>query len=496
MRVTVSVAGRFHAFQLVEQLYRRGHLQRFITSTLNEKRLPNRRLPDALRNDPAFRKLLREVPFPEYLGYAIRQLPVGDSQALSYFVKDNLYDRAALEHISNGDLFVGWASQSLFQMREAKTRGAKAIIERGSTHISEQYRLIDEERKRYGVQPPVRSRWERLLEEKQLKEYHEADYIMTPSAFARNSFLERGFRPDKILKVRYGADLSNFYPSQSRAVPEIPTILFVGAIGFQKGIPYLLEAVKALRAKGKKLRLKLIGRIEKEFEPWLNASTLRSEIDEHIAFVPNTELVRHFHQADFFVLPSIQEGLALVIAEAMASGLPVIASNHTGAEEFIENGKNGIIIESASSEALIKSIEELLVEQEFRLTLGEQAANSSQTFSWEAYGKEIEKTYKNIVDPSAKSTSSNENEQSSFYNEYWNRSSGWTPTHSFSEEQLTIHFKKKGNLVFPQSASVLDVGCGDASNYEAWLVGQVRDLKAIDISETGIAHAKAMGLDA
>src|SRR4051794_34441600 len=118
MKVTVSVAGRFHAFNLVAELARRGHLHRFITSTLNEKRLPNRRLPESLRNNAEFQQQIREVPLPEYVGYGIRQLPVSDAQSLSYFVKDNMYDRSAIKHVPNSDLFVGWASQSLFQLRE------------------------------------------------------------------------------------------------------------------------------------------------------------------------------------------------------------------------------------------------------------------------------------------------------------------------------------------------------------------------------------------
>jgi hypothetical protein len=154
MRVTVSVAGRFHAFQLVEQLAHRGYLERFITSTLNEKLLPNRRLPESLRTDADVLAKIRQVPIPEYLGYGVRRLPVKDSQLLSYFIKDNLYDRSAVKYITSSDLFVGWASQSLFQMREAKARGARAIIERGSTHISEQYRLIEQERKRFGIAAP------------------------------------------------------------------------------------------------------------------------------------------------------------------------------------------------------------------------------------------------------------------------------------------------------------------------------------------------------
>jgi glycosyltransferase involved in cell wall biosynthesis/2-polyprenyl-3-methyl-5-hydroxy-6-metoxy-1,4-benzoquinol methylase len=497
MRVTVSVAGRFHAFHLVEQLAKRGHLQRFITSTLNEKRLPNRRLPDSLRNDPEFLKSVRQVPLPEYLGFALRQLPASDSQSLSYFGKDNLYDRSAIKYIPNSDLFVGWASQSLFQMREAKARGAIAIIERGSTHIAEQYRLIDTERNRFGVAPVQRSKWDRLLEEKQLKEYHEADIIMTPSEFARQSFLARGFDPKKVLKVRYGVDLDQFYPNTSKTDSETPTILYIGAIGFQKGIPYLLEAAQALRTKGKKFRLKLIGRFEKDFESWLNSSPLRSEIDEHIPFVPNHELVSHFHRADMFVQPSMQEGLALVIAEAMACGVPVIASENTGASEFVDAGENGAIVPAGDADTLASAVADLLDDPAHAKSLGKAAAEKAKTFGWDLYGATIEKTYTAILDKSHSEESANDGtEISSFYDEYWNRDHGWTPSHSFTDMQLSLHFKNKGSIAFPESSSVLDVGCGDASNYQAWLVKQVRDLKAIDISTTGIARATQMGIDA
>ena len=498
MRVTVSVAGRFHAFQLVDELARRGHLQRFITSTLNEKRLPNRRLPENLRNDPEFQKRVHEVPLPEYLGYGIRQLPMHDSQLLSYFVKDNLYDRSAKKYITQGDIFVGWASQSLFQLREAKTRGAITIIERGSSHISGQYRLIDQERKKFGFESPARSRWESLLEEKQLKEYHEADFIMTPSEFARQSFLTRGFDPRKILKVRYGVDLDQFYPKTASRSSEktIPTILFVGAIGFQKGIPYLLESVRSLRQKGKKFKLKLIGRFEKDFESWFRASNLRSEIDEHIPFVPNSELVQHFHNADIFVLPSVQEGLALVIAEAMASGLPVIATENTGGNEFIKSGTNGIIVPAADANSLEHNLSEILDDPEQATFLGKHAREQASTFGWGAYGEAIVETYERLLNRDEGSRRSEHSqtasEVSNFYNTYWNREEGWTPTHSFTQEQLDLHFKN----AFKPTYSVLDAGCGDASNYQAWLVKQVRDLKAIDISDIGVENARRMGIDA
>ncbi|MDP4287616.1 MAG: glycosyltransferase [Bacteroidota bacterium] len=492
MRVTVSAAGRFHAFNLVQQLFRRGHLTRFITTTLNDRLLPNRRLPAELQGNADFLQQVVQIPLPEYLGFALRKLPVSDAQSLSYFVKDNIYDRRAAQSIPQSDLFVGCASQSLFQLREAKSRGARTIIERGSTHITEQYRLIEEERKRFGVAAPNRSRWDRLLEEKQLKEYHEADYIMVPSEFARTSFLARGFSAEKILKIRYGVDLGRFRPAQATGSSAIPTILFVGAIGFQKGMPYLLEAIQSLRASGVKLRLKLIGRMERDFESWLSHSPLRKEINEHIPFVANHELLQHFYSAQVFCLPSIQEGLALVIAEAMACGLPVIATENTGGREFIEDGRSGLIVPPSDSQAIAASVRSLIDDPARSSHIGQAAAEASNLFGWDAYGDAIERTYRMILDTVPPSSKEDGDEIASFYDEYWNRDSGWTPKHSFSQEMLDLHFKN----AFKPTDKVLDVGCGDASNYQSWLVNQVSKLSAIDISNRGVANARRMGLDA
>ena len=493
MRVVVSCAGRFHAFSLVEQLFLRGNLDRFITSTLNERLLPNRRLPDSVRDNPEFRSRIVTLPFAEYLGYGVRHFPFIGNQSASYLAKDNFYDQRAVRHIPNTDLFVGWASQSLFQLREAKTRGAKTIIERGSCHIDEQQQLIREECARFGaVVSMSTSKADELLREKQLKEYHETDYIMVPSEFARKSFLDRGFPEAKILKVRYGIDLSHFCPRDSREETTGPIrLLFVGAIGFQKGVPYLLESVAKLNAAGIRTHLTLIGRMESDFELWLKNSGFGQSINEHIPFVPNQELHSHFQRADLFVLPSVQEGLALVIAEAMACGLPVIASEHSGALEFITNGVNGVITPARSVESLVDSIRSLHDDPALRKQLGTSASESAKTFTWEHYGDEIVTEYRRVLNGRASLTTT-QGEISEYYDTYWNRLSGWTPSHSFSDEQLHHHFQG----AFASTDRVLDVGCGDASNYQSWLVGQVKQLSAIDISPSGIAKAKATGLTA
>ncbi|HZK76031.1 MAG TPA: methyltransferase domain-containing protein, partial [Candidatus Kapabacteria bacterium] len=183
--------------------------------------------------------------------------------------------------------------------------------------------------------------------------------------------------------------------------------------------------------------------------------------------------------------------------EAMASGLPVVATENTGAREFIESGKSGIITTAADASALETALGELLGDPVRTKLMAEEAAQKATSFGWDAYGDAIEQTYTGLLNASHGSDESygsekNQTEVASFYDKYWNRDQGWTPTHSFTQSQLDLHFKN----AFTPSDSVLDVGCGDASNYQAWLVQQVRDLKAIDISEIGVEQARRMGLDA
>jgi glycosyltransferase involved in cell wall biosynthesis/2-polyprenyl-3-methyl-5-hydroxy-6-metoxy-1,4-benzoquinol methylase len=489
MKVTVSCAGRFHSFELAEQLERHGHLHKFITTTLNEKLIPNRKLPELLRTS-AVKSRIIEIAAPEYIGFGIRKLPFNNSVESSYLLKDNLYDRAAAAHIDHSDIFVGWAHQSLFQLREAKTRGAKAIIERGSTHIDFQQSAIDTERTKLGLPALGGNSVQSLIRDKQLKEYHEADYIMVPSEFARRTFTERGFSEAKILKNSYGIDLSRFHPTSSKTFIKDGTlrILSVSPLSVQKGTHLLLEAVASLKKRGKAIHLTIIGQIEPEFKSWLRTSNLASVIDRQIDFVPNTDLLHHYQEADVFVLPSIQEGLALVLAEAMASGLPVIASDRTGIEEIATEEDTAIVIPASDSIALANALSEANDRNQLA-SLSATALEHIGDLSWDKYGDRAIELYQDILN---KQSSGQSKDFASFYDEYWDRDNNWTPTHSFTDQQLEIHFD---DLLNP-SDTVLDVGCGDASNYQSWVVTKVAKLTGIDISPSGIANAKRLGMDA
>lgn len=490
MKVTVSCAGRFHAYDLVEQLYSQGALHRFITTVLDHRLFPNRDLPVALRTPEAL-ELITTVPVPEYVGAGIRQLPFDGSLETSYLVKDNLYDQRAARLIDRCDVFVGWANQSLFQLREAKVRGARTVIERGSCHVQFQEELIDRERSLLGLELRSAGKVHALLVDKQLKEYHEADYIMVPSDFARRSFLAKGYPENKILKNPYGVDLTRFHPLAGRTYLKdgVLRILAVSPLSVQKGTHRLLRAVKAVKSQGQKVHLTIIGRAEREFSEWLKASGLADQIDQQVDFVPHQELIDHYHASDVFCLPSLQEGLALVIAEAMACGTIPVVSDHTGGEELLDNGVHGRIFDADSETDLVEallSIADATLMQKYAAAAIERA----NSLSWTSYGDRALAHYRQILD--APERQENGGDISSYYDDYWKSDVNWTPSHSFSQEQLRLHFDD----LFVREDVVLDVGCGDASNYQAWLLPKVKHLAGIDISETGVAKAKRLGMEA
>ena len=122
-------------------------------------------------------------------------------------------------------------------MRRAKALGALTVIERGSSHILYQQKILKEEYEKCGVPiQPFMLPHSRIVE-KELQEYREADYISIPSEYVKRTFLEAGVPESKLIHVPYGVDLSAF--------PQIPKedsvfrVIFAGGMSLRKGVHYL-----------------------------------------------------------------------------------------------------------------------------------------------------------------------------------------------------------------------------------------------------------------
>ena len=372
MQVIISVGSKFWAYHTARAAQQAGHLKRFITTVYDETGVG------------IDRARVTELRLPDWIGHALRRMPGVNRLVPWNWVKDNLFDLMAVRHVSECDIFHVWNNYGLFSLRKAKRLGATVIVERGSTHPLTQQRLLQEEYARWGVRFPATNR--RLLE-KQLQELAEADYIYIPSAFVRRSMIEEGIPAKKLIEIPFGANLSLFQPAPRQ--DDLFRILFVGTVSLRKGIPYLLEAMHKLNLA--RIELLLVGHISEDAKSVL---AKYSDLFRAIGPVSHEELPAHYARGSIFVLPSIEEGSALVTYEAMASGLPLIVTTNTGS--VARDGVDGFVIPIRDADALAEKIQFFYENEEARRTMGAAAREYVQQFTWERYGEQVMAAYRRM----------------------------------------------------------------------------------------------------
>jgi glycosyltransferase involved in cell wall biosynthesis len=125
------------------------------------------------------------------------------------------------------------------------------------------------------------------------------------------------------------------------------------------------------------------------------------EVGERITFVgriPHAETRRYYSSADLFVYPSIFESFAIPPVEAMAAGVPVIASRIGGMQETVVHERTGLFVEREDPDALAAAIKRVIDDRELRRSLGEAGpARAAELFSWEAIASDVETTFERLV---------------------------------------------------------------------------------------------------
>lgn len=175
-----------------------------------------------------------------------------------------------------------------------------------------------------------------------------------------------------------GIETAAFAPS-ARPQDGYVRLLFVGAMGKLKGERDLLAAVQRIAVRLPNLRLLLLGHGAETIKELCRQYKLEPLI-EHLGPVAHHARHRFFRRADFFVLPSYGEGMPIAVLEAMAAGLPVIATRVGGIPELIENGVHGLLVEPGAITALSTRIECLASDQQLRDQMGRRSREKSCQF--------------------------------------------------------------------------------------------------------------------
>jgi alpha-maltose-1-phosphate synthase len=373
MKVTQAVFGVFHHFELAHQLHRRQHLQK-IYSTWPWARLKREGLPHSLVS------CFPLIHTADYLLGRTRFYPSTVSTKMNSWNARG-FDRWTHSMIQPCDAFIAISGAGLLTGRKVQQTGGKFICDRGSTHQRYQERILDEEYRRWGAPLPL-SKPHIVLREEAI--YQQADAITVPSTVAKRSFVQMGVPAEKVHVIPYGVRLDQFTRTVEPPADSFE-LLFAGQVSLRKGIPYLLDAFS--RLKHPKKHLTIVGSVQDNLRNLL--VKLPKENVTFTGSIPQPELAKKMSASHLLVLPSVEEGLALVQGQAMACGCPVLATTATGAEDLFTDGQEGFIVADRDVDALTNRMQQIADDPALQRRLSEAALLRVKSLGgWDQYGEQ------------------------------------------------------------------------------------------------------------
>jgi glycosyltransferase involved in cell wall biosynthesis len=305
-------------------------------------------------------------------------------------MKDYLWSR----WIPPCNVFHGWMGQSVGCIAAAKRVGAATLLENPGRHTGHFHRAPHDECDRFNIQKSERSPLLPLaLIHRIEREYEICDYIVVPSSTAKHSFTQFGLA-DKTAVVFPGVDHESFSPQFPQAPQKQFRVCFSGRVELAKGAGYLLQAWRRLALPNAELIL--AGELRPEMHGLLQTyadSTVRTT-----GFLQLKELLRIYRDSDLFAFPSVNEGFAQVLLEAMACGLPVVATEISGAKDCITDGKEGLIVPERDVDRLAEAILQCYQKRDETQSMGRAArAKIESEFTLDHYNQRIIALYNKLA---------------------------------------------------------------------------------------------------
>lgn len=362
MKIVIATSRAFHLVHLARELSFLGHDVTLIGY------VPRWRMQQYGLGNCRYIDLFQSLLPRSALALQRRLKSVCSSQTLRIMAP---CDRLIAVRMPACDVFIGLSGVIVEAFTAARDRfGATTLCERGSAHVITQAKLINTEGRR------------RVPEELVLRElagYTSADVTVVPSHFAEGSFIAQGHPDERLFRNMYGVNTSRFpksTPAKSRKTR--CRALFVGNWSYQKGCDLLADALEQMP----ELEITHVG--QPADVPFPISPRFHT-----VGYIDNARLSQIYREHDIFILPSRQDGFGMVLLEAFASGLPIVASRNTGAVDIrqVICHKNRVrIIDDYTSQALVEELRALHNE----LCFGKFAAVSDadiDSLTWSAYAR-------------------------------------------------------------------------------------------------------------
>lgn len=382
LKIAIVVHGRFHAFDLARALIERGH-----DVTL----------------------------FTNYPKWAVARFDISQDHVRSFWVhgvlsrlagslRDKLkfpYPEAGLHRLfgrwaakelakESWDVIHCWSGVSEEILQSTNGSETFTLLMRGSAHIRTQARLLEEEEHRTGTSLDRPSEWMIAREE---REYKLADKISVLSNFAYHSFVAECLSEHKLCLLPLGAKLEAFRPSpdvvQARCkrirAGDPLRVLYVGALSFRKGTWDMIEILDSLRHD--RFEFRMVGPMTREVA---NSMDSVREWVEFIPKQPQHELPKWYDWGDVFVFPTIEDGYAQVLAQAYASGLPILTTTNCSGPDLIREGETGWLLPIRCPDGFIKRLKWCDAHREELAEMVRRIYHEFQPRDWTDVAKDFE----------------------------------------------------------------------------------------------------------
>ncbi|KXF78719.1 glycoside hydrolase [Paramesorhizobium deserti] len=394
--IVVSQLGARMHYAVPRILAGDGRLAHFYTDICATKGWPRllRALP-AYTLPMAIRRLIGRVPhdipldrtttFPSFGLYsAIRRLAGktrADETANALWAGERFGALVAAQGFHGAEGIYAFSGEALEQLEVARTYELWTAVEQMIAPRDVVDQLVGEEETAFPdwQMPTAADPFASAYIARERAEWALADIVICPSEFVRRHVIEKGCPAARAVVVPYGID-SRFTIEQRERAPGPLRILTAGEICLRKGSPYVLEAAK--RMKGRAV-FRMAG-------PCTVLPPARAALEANVQLigaVPRGEMRAQYAWADVFLLPSLCEGSATVVYEALAAGLPVICTENTGS--VVRREMDGFIVPIRDADAIVEALERFATTPSLYREMAENARARAAEFTLQRYGERL-----------------------------------------------------------------------------------------------------------
>jgi len=313
----------------------------------------------------------------------------------AFALHDYIVSRRLEKIVGQIDIVHTWPLGAVQTLRTAAKLGIPTVLERPNAHTRFAYEIVQKECERLGVALPPNHEhaYKANVLIKEEAEYEVASRLLCPSEFVARTFLDRGFGREKLARHQYGFDEQVYHADGERREQGAGlTMLFVGGCAPRKGLHYALDAwLQSTASHNGKFRI--AGQFVPGYAEMLSSKLAHPSVHVlgHRSDVP--ELMR---KSDMLVLPSIEEGSALVTSEARGSGCVLLVSEAAGA--ICAHMENALVHHVGDVQALAEHITMLNEDRALLERLRAASLRTIHEITWTAAGQRLLSVYRETID--------------------------------------------------------------------------------------------------